>query len=177
MSYSRIPDNFEVLRFATWWSVEELTTVLKSIKNINFSITEQRQQALQSWNNLASVCPFSKIHRFPKSRTFVCSIYGDWARKEQQLVSALCYKNYTKDEKAKVPSETGFSDFNDAHMSYRNAVTNMFNQLYRMDGVFSRQTFESRFFFEWDATKTIEREDHSDRETFSQHDEEESTRH
>lgn len=152
MGYTSVPANFEVLRFAEWWSVQELLSTINAIKIINYSINEQRQQALETWGKMTCVCPFSKVHRFPGTgQLFVCGMIGDWPRKVQQLLTSLSYKSYNKDEKAK--TQTGSSealpDYNDAHMSFRNAITTMMDELYRMDAVFDRSTFEEKFRMAW----------------------------
>jgi len=157
-SYSLEVQNLE---YAPWYKVSDLFPAIRALRKINFSIVEQRQQALERLGNLTDNAPFSKDYRFAAEGTYVCEVDGDWARKFQQLKAALSYKDYSKDNKLNpvprggtqgptgTPSENKPLDFDDAQMAFWNATTAMFDQLRRADGVFNRAMFEQKFGLHW----------------------------
>lgn len=154
MVYQDLPRNWAVLRTSKWFSVEDLMELLNAIETVNYSITEQRQQALDAVRKLTTTCPFTTNDRFVENGSFVCETVGDWPRKFSQLITSLSYKSNFKDEKAKFEPKIGqiaepHVDFNDAHMSFRNSIIAIRNQLYISDGVFDRSYFEAKYRVSW----------------------------
>jgi len=132
----------KILMHAQWYTVDELMTNMNYIRTINFSITEQRSQALARLNGMFSRCPYSQNQRFPDDLDFVCESVGDWARKFQQLRSSLSYKD----------SKTGAPDHvhkNDSFTAFWNATTAIIGQLMSLDGVINRTDFEEKYQLRW----------------------------
>jgi len=155
MPYNNPSKRFLILQSAPWYDVRALFREVNALRKINFSITEQRQQALERLNSVPSECPFAADHRFPEHQLFVSEAMGDWARKFQQLKSALSYKERDirahtnvrdggRDEKAEV--SLGFSD---SQQAFWNATTAMIDQLTRADDVFDRVAFEATLNLQW----------------------------
>lgn len=132
-----------------WYKVTELVRVVQALRGINFSIVEQRQQGLQRLAALTSECPYSEFRRFPDS-AYVCEAHGDWARKFQQVRVALSTKEHNKDDRVRegVGSAPATAS-NDSLVAYHNALTSMYDQIIRMDGVFTRTTFEDHYNLQW----------------------------
>lgn len=59
MSYNNYATRLTVHECMPWYNVRELMTTLRAILKINFSIVEQRQQALLQLNNLNDEAPFT----------------------------------------------------------------------------------------------------------------------
>lgn len=140
---------------APWYSVPQLLSEIVLLRGINFAITEQRQQALARINKLITVSPFGLKTRFPDKGLFVCEIAGDWARKFQQLKSALSYKAFQTSATRRSESRNGSSfeepsqEFNDAQQAFWNATTAMYDQLLKLDKVYDVAKFEAEFGFDW----------------------------
>jgi len=149
MPYQRLPENLKGLCFVSWYDLNKLGPDLKAIRKINYSIVEQRQQSLQRLGNLADECPFNLNVRFPVNGIYVCEASGDWSRKFQQLKSSLSYKALNKDEKNKGAVEHADRDYNDAQVAFWNSTTAMLDQIARMDGVWTRVTFETYHGLTW----------------------------
>jgi len=141
MSYEdRYHDRAEVLSYMAWYNVKELSKAIREIRNINFSIVEKRQQALQRLGNLPSDAPYDRDRRFPGAGYYVCEGVGDWNRKIQQLKSALSFKSHDKDEKTKTDQPKSAID--DASQAFWNATGDIINQIIRKDDLFDRRGFE-----------------------------------
>jgi len=123
-----------------------------SIRRINFSIVEARQQALEKLNSMPIVDrPFGMGQRFPANDFLISEAIGDWSRKFQQLRSALSFKERHKEVSLKtneLPSSTDAS-FNDAQQAFSNATTNIIDQLVRCDGVYDQERFETFYGLIW----------------------------
>lgn len=151
MSKSR----FIVLRNSPWYDVEELIAEVSALRRINFSIVESRQQALERINNITIHHPFKVNERFLDDKVFICETFGDWARKFQQLKSALSLKERDKELMAKhqaLPAQKGEQSIDassDSHQAFWNATTSILDQLTRLDGCFDRETFERHFGLDW----------------------------
>lgn len=148
MAYADYPLAVALVEGDSWYEVRALKRELRALRAVNFSIQEQRSQALQRLGNMAQEAPFALATRFPGGRAFVCEAAGDWARKFQQIRSALVYKDLIKDDKVREHTSRG-SDISDAQQAYYNALTAMGDQLTRMDGVYTQAIFEDRYGLEW----------------------------
>ncbi|UHK03085.1 MAG: coat protein [Guiyang benyvirus 1] len=128
-----------------WYEVGQLMETLKNIWKINFSITEQRQQALLQLNNLDDACPYDVHVRFPEGRLYVCTGTGDWLRKFQQLRTSLSLKEHKHDKKTtgEVP------DISDAMVAFHNSITNIMTQIGQQENVFYRDNFERIYSLIW----------------------------
>lgn len=93
MSYTNWNADHVLLAAAPWYHTEALMMTLVSLRSKNFSIQENRNQALAELNQLKGGGPFSKSVRFPADVKYVCELYEDWARQLAQLRSACSYKN------------------------------------------------------------------------------------
>jgi len=143
-----------VAAYLPWYDVGELAECLRGIRRNNFAIAEQRQQALERLGNLSTDAPFAAATQFPEDRDYVCEGHGDWARKFQQLKSALSYKPGDKDEKKKAgtsttPDATFAADIGDPQQAFWNSTTAMIDQISRLDGVMSRAQFEHHYGLTW----------------------------
>jgi len=145
--YQTFPQNIHILSNAPWHKIEVLMDEINALRRVNFSIVEQRQQALERLNNLPSERVFEQDSRF-KFGSYVCEMWGDWPRKMQQLKSALSFKERQVEKKDALPD---LSSFQDAQMAFWNSTTNIIDQLVRLDGVFDREKFENYFSLEWAA--------------------------
>lgn len=147
MSYAPYPESLEILEIMPWYNARELMRAIVSIRKINYSIVEARQQAIEILGNLETNCPVSRNNRFPEREFYLIEGNGDWARKFQQLRSSLVYKSYDKDEKVKAPREVSSQD--DSQQAFYNATTNILDQIKRRDGVFNRASFERLHGLTW----------------------------
>jgi len=134
-----------VYQSSPWYEVRTLMKEIAALRKINFSIVEQRQQALERLNNIESEAPFGEM-RFPNDAFYVCEVIGDWSRKFQQLKSALSYKdreirNLGPGKETNV-HENPSQNQNDAQQAFWNATTSILDQLKRGDGVIDRAEFE-----------------------------------
>lgn len=145
----------EIGELGPWYSVRTLHAVVRAGRAINFSIVEQRQQMLERLANMPPDEPYARDRRF-ESGLYVSESVGDWGRKFMQLRTALQYKDHAKDVKfrplagapsADVVSTSG--DFGDTLVAYQNALTAMYDQLSRIDGVFDTAAAEAHFRMEW----------------------------
>lgn len=136
-----------VLALAPWYSLQELLEVVSSIRRINFSITEARQQALERVNSLSIDPPFSRVRRFPDDKYYICEILGDWSRKFAQMKSSLSFKE--RDIRGATATTEHSVSFNDAQVSFWNSTTNILDQISRLDSLWSRNSFESRYDLIW----------------------------
>lgn len=126
---------------------------VKQLRAINFSIVEQRQQALEVFNNLPVIeRPFARNRRFPDEEFLLCTLHADWPRKIQQLCSALSFKN-RQEEVRELPvrkeGNPNHASQDDAQQAFWNATTSMHDELVRGIGIFSRHEFESTFGLRW----------------------------
>jgi len=143
----------EIMQHAAWYDLDVFLREINSLRKINFSITEQRAQALERFNNMPERVPFDLGDRFEKRGIFVCELSGDWARKFQQLKSALSYKDRdlrsfnVKDEK--LAGDHTAANVSDAQQAFWNATTAMLDQLIRQDYVWDRKRFEAHFHLTW----------------------------
>lgn len=137
-----------------WYEVRALTVELAALRRINFSIVEQRQQALERLGNLESEAPYAESKRFPEGKRFICEAWGDWARKFQQLKLALSFKEQQGGDGRRGNQSDGsevFASYENSRVAFFNATTAMYDQLMRRDGVWTRRDFEDRFTFDWGA--------------------------
>lgn len=127
---------------------------ISEIKGINFSIVEQRQQALELLNKTPKMQNFFNYDvRFPNS-LLICENQGDWPRKFQQLRSALCFKSRYDEAKLKTDPRSiaegpGLDNFSDASQAFWNATTNILDQIVNGHGVFTREEFENYVSTRW----------------------------
>lgn len=144
---------FMVLKTSPWYDVEQLIDEITALRRINFSIVESRQQALERLNNIPVHHPFAGALRFPLDKVFVCELNGDWARKFQQLKSALSFKERDKEvvKHQSMPPQKGenLDAPSDSHQAFWNSTTAILDQLTRLDGCFDRETFERHFSLDW----------------------------
>ena len=150
MAYQNLDRYTKVLLKLPWYRVDNLTLLLLGLRKVNFSIVEQRQQALERLNSLEVHIPFGPDRRFVDDDLYICEGLGDWPRKFQQLKLALSYKERdlrSNKEEGNVPLH--FSSSQDAHVAFWNATTSIMDQLKRLDDVYDTETFEARFKLRW----------------------------
>jgi hypothetical protein len=145
--------------YAPWYKVDLLIKAIADIRKINYSITEQRNQALQRLNTLQSTNPFAN-GRFNHTGLYICETYGDWSRKFAQLRNALSYKEPSDAFRALSTDKNIASDqksivqrFNDSSLSFGNVLIDMITQINKLDGVFNRESFELTFDVIWSSAK------------------------
>jgi hypothetical protein len=152
--YHNMSTFHSVLLYSPWYSVPQLLAEINFLRGINFAITEQRQQGLARINKLITVAPFGPKSRFPVDGLYISELSGDWARKFQQLKSALSYKSQQtsasrkselKDGKQEAPDQ----DYSDAQQAFWNATTTMYDQIIKIDHVYDQAKFEKDFGFDW----------------------------
>jgi hypothetical protein len=125
---------------------------ISALRKINFSIVEQRQQALERINSLHSETLFSRTQRFPDDELYVCELLGDWARKFQQLKSALSFKERDlRNREGATSKDTNVSDQpqSDAQQAFWNSTTAILDEIHRLDEVYDRLKFEGFFKLNW----------------------------
>lgn len=151
--YDIWPKRCKVMENAVWYRMDQLSSCLKSIRTVNFSIVEQRQQALERLNGLATHEPVGEFLRFDDDYLYVCEFAGDWARKIQQIKSSLSYKDKDlkmmssfKDEKR---GEDKHDMLSDSSQAFWNATTSVYDQLIRLEHVYDRDTFEEEHNLDW----------------------------
>lgn len=155
MVYISYPTRAQIGELGPWYAVRALHHVVRAGRAINFSIVEQRQQMLERLGNLPTVEPFDRDTRFSDG-LYVSETAGDWGRKFMQLRTALQYKDHAKDAKFR-PSAiggtpdavAGSADFGDSLVAYQNALTAMYDQMSRIDGVFDTDSAELHFRMVW----------------------------
>lgn len=140
-----------VQRGAGWYDVEKLQDLMHAIWKINFSIVEQRAQALTALNNMSVVAPFARDKRFPDDKYYITLGTGDWIRKFQQLRTSLSFKENQKEKKtsASTSSNVELQDANDSILAFHNSISSILLQLSQFENVFDRDTFERRFSLTW----------------------------
>lgn len=131
--------SFFVLQHTAWYRVDTLLELVKALRRINFSIAEQRNQALQRINTAACPPPFSAHSRFP-TIPHVCEGYGDWGRKLTQLRLALSHKSRDKDKSLRDSAPA--TDISDAIVAFTSGLQAIVDQCIVGDGVLTRTTFE-----------------------------------
>lgn len=150
--YHNLPTSVFVLQSAPWYSVHVLVSTVNALRKINFSIVEQRQQALERLNNMPCVdCPYAAAKRFDPHGLYVCEMLGDWTRKFQQLRSSLSYKDRSSEKSTKVDvsEDRHYQSMTDAHQAFWNATSAMYEQLLRFDGVYDVVNFEKFYSLDW----------------------------
>lgn len=143
----------EYLALLPWYSLDDLMKELQALRKVDFSIVESRKQALQRFNNMTSIAPFSVSQRFPSGKLYICETHGDWSRKFQQLKSSLSMK---EKENKFADKQTDPQNVSDSLVAFWNATSTMYDQISRNDGVFSREVFESTFSLIWAEEKESE---------------------
>lgn len=152
--YTEYPVQLRVLQSAPWYRVADLMAELKAIRKMNFSIVAKRQDALERLSNLSNDAPFAQNKRFPDD-LYVSEAFGEWAHKFQQLKSALSHKDRdirTQMSSSTVVREKQSSDsgsVSDALQAFWYATTEIMEMLISLDGVFTRESFESKFHLTW----------------------------
>jgi hypothetical protein len=153
MPYEYLPQTVRVLQYAPWYRVSELLEAISAIRDCNFNIVEQRQQALERLAKCRIAAPFSLNVRFDGRDDYVCELVGDWARKFQQLKSALSHKERDLRTQIRGQDEKGLlhdsGSISDSQQAFWNATTSMFDQLIKTDGVVDRSTFERKYRLVW----------------------------
>jgi hypothetical protein len=149
-SEDKASDLLASLRYANWWSLPNLMQCINEIRKINYSVIEQRHQALERLSGLPNSDPLA-VGRFiisgnPGRGFFVCELLGDWPRKFQQLRMALSSRDLPatrRDEQASAKS------YDDSFVSFWSVTTAMLDEMRRLDGVWNRDRFEDHFNLEW----------------------------
>jgi hypothetical protein len=159
MSYQNPSQQVMVLQHLPWYSVPALMAELKAIRSINFSVVENRQQALERLGKMLSDAPFSPAAA-PDSRRFapgqyVCEGLGDWPRKFMQLKSALSHRDsnlmkaaFTEGKQPQIGADVNQS-YSDAQQAFWNSTTAMIDQIIKLDHVYDRAKFEATFSAAW----------------------------
>lgn len=139
---------------AEWYDVEQLGTVMRAMKKMNFSIVEQRQQAMASLNDLQDAAPYSRLERFPADRIYICVSTGDWIRKFQQIRTSLSYRSHEVRQAQQPngavrevhPMTTAESD---SLLAFHNAISSIMSQISQGEYIYTRETFEHTMGVEW----------------------------
>lgn len=146
MPYENWTSKVEVLSYGPWVTAKSLKRTLGALQGTNFSIQEQRNQAMARIADLGGEAPFGAEDRFPDVGLYVCLDYLDWGSKMRQLRSSLLVKDYAKDDKHKGSTTV---DISDNIVSFHHSISSMLDELNRLDGVFNRESFEDTFCLEW----------------------------
>lgn len=146
--YTNYPTRAQVLESMPWYRVRDLLPVINALRAINFGLTEQRQQALQRLANLPHDSPYAVDSRYADG-AFVCEGLGDWASKFQQVRSALCFRDRSKDQHIREHAESLYGNYNDSSQAYYKALNAIYDQIVRLDGVYTRDSFERDFGLVW----------------------------
>jgi len=151
MAYQNVSQQVRVLMYAPWYDVQDLIKTITFVRDINFNITESRQQALERLSKSRCEAPFGANDRFVNDRDFVCEFTGDWARKFQQLKAALSHKE--RDLRTQgIKDSKEFNDVgsvSDSQQAFWNASTAIYDQLVKLDGVWDLISFESHYRLRW----------------------------
>jgi len=162
------------LEGAPWYNVANLGRAIRGIRGINFSIVEQRDEALARLNAILNEAPYAIDTRFPIGAAYVCEAIGDWPVKLTQLRESLAYRERIKDEKEKrndkqetkmmVNKNAGAGamvnfgddrsfdkswDFNDSLHAFYKSTQNILSEIGNYDRVFTRENFEEEYGLEW----------------------------
>lgn len=141
-----------VMMYAPWYSVRSLVEVVTTIRDINFNIVEQRQQALERLSKARVPAPFSSQSRFDPGDDFICEFAGDWARKLQQLKSALSHKERdlrTQGVRDRDEKTNDHGSVSDAQQAFWNATTSIIDQVSKCEDIYDANSFESKFRLVW----------------------------
>lgn len=147
--YHNVDPSVAMLAYAPWYDVRHLFKEIHAIRKINYSIVEQRQQALERINNILTTSVFDLDRRFAEG-IYVCEALGDWGRKFQQLKTALSFKERDlRANRDKGDREVDGQAHSDAQQAFWNATTAILDQLVRADAVWHRRSFESFYRLDW----------------------------
>jgi len=166
MPYNHWSEEAETLSGLNWCPVKEATSIIRQCLNKNFSIIEQRREALSLIHGMYKECPFSRLERFPEYTTFVCLQMYDWPNKMDQAIEALNFKETSIPEEHEGTRSNktglmgnfknkgndprpGFYSGDDALHAFHQALVNMQRELAAMDGVFGRRSLEARLGIVW----------------------------
>jgi hypothetical protein len=150
-------ESAENLAGVAWYPTREAARVFTEMASKDFSVVEQRREALSLLTGLPSEAPFDYDRRFPARATYICSALGDWPNKLAQLRSALNYRDDVKSSSTSVDQQrlttrtdqpngarrAAYSG-DDALFSFHQALRNCMQEIGRSDHVFGRKSFESR---------------------------------
>jgi hypothetical protein len=140
--------------------------IVRQCLNKNFSIIEQRREALTLIHGAYKDCPFDRTHEFPEYSTYVCLQLYDWPNKMDQCIEALNFNansipeehEGTRSNKTGMlghvktkgnDSRIGFFSGDDALHAYHQSLVNMQKELAALDGVFGKRSLESRLGIVW----------------------------
>jgi len=144
--YSRRARNAQM---APWYQVPTVLRVVRACRQIDYSSLESRRQALEQLNSsVMERPPYEAARRFPADQDFICEIHGDWARKFEQLRSALQSRAQPsgKDDNQQKNADENFGM---AATAFHNATTAIYDQISRLDGILDRDTFEREYECTW----------------------------
>lgn len=160
MSYSSslpgFPINLIVGQAFRWYTVSQISSLLLSLRQVYFPITEARTTAFAVLNALTPTVPFSVYPtsvRFSATDAFCTDQNPELARIFSQLSSALSYKDRLSNTSALGVSDrsltsitpeyqAAFRSFSSALLALTTFATNPLN-------FFDRATFEGAFCLTW----------------------------
>jgi len=156
MAYNQWPRNIVmavVLKYPTHSAFCEFVDFLG---NLDFSITEQRKQGLDMYQQTMSTRAaklsnyVAQNRRFPDNLLLVEVRHASVSRPLMQIKAALMFKGKDKDAgmrtNAEMPSQ---QNYNDSQQSFLNAVGELNDALMSGEIVFGRTEFESGYALEW----------------------------
>jgi hypothetical protein len=162
MPYDRWNEEAETWSEMRWIGVKELGEAIRVCQSINFSVVEQRREALAVLNSLYGESPFNRLEEFPQYKTYVCLMLGSWPVKMSQAIEALNFKETTLPEKGKEAAmksvvakyegndpRRGFYSGDDALHAFHQALVNMQREVAMRDRVYGRRSLEDHLNIEW----------------------------
>lgn len=171
MSYKKFPEEAASEADNFWYRKSDFLGAILAIKDINFSIVQQRQNALAQLQAIPHRIIVAPDVRFPAIGTYFHMGMGNIAKVYVQLTSSLNYKESSKhrSEPIKTPekpgngkvsilqNETGhatgfvveFNSEDDAMLGFHNAIATVQATLSIPYSTLGRTGFETRFALEW----------------------------
>lgn len=140
-----------------WVSHVDLLQAIQFVRSINFSVVEQRAEALARLLNLLTRAIFNVVSRFPQTGAHIHISSAPYTTAWGQLVSALSFKERALEKMyqggGKGPSEDIIRYF-DAKMddniqAWRFACATFINQAANNSSVYDRLKFETHFCIRW----------------------------
>jgi len=156
MAYEHWNEEAEDFSCLDWCPIKDVMQAIRKCQAINFSVVEQRGEALTIINQIRRDAPFTMHVRFPEPTLYVCLSRGGWPRKLTQVMEALNFKEttLTKKEESKMgvkgnDPRSGFYSGDDALHAFHQGLTNMVNEIATRDEVWGRVSTEARLGLTW----------------------------
>jgi len=156
--------NVDSLAWAPWYRLESFGRAVRDIRSIDFSIREQRTQALTTLAQLEADAPYNKDLRFP-NEVYITEGRGLWGQNLTQIRNALGYKDGIKDHKDSRNNTAGprgegraeqaaaaerIWDYNDANQAFWKSTNELVKLLGRHHEMYRRDNFERVYGLVWE---------------------------